>query len=213
MQLALLQPQFAPNLYDLSSVIRTDKLIWLDSTRWSRKGRSHRALIRTQEHTQWINIPVVTEDRKKFVRDVRIDHNQNWFTPFWNALEYNYRNSIYFDYYEPEIRHDLEQALETELLCDFNRYMFNRLCIYLEIDVQTEIQSKVPFLTGVLEKGEYYIEHDSKNYLQQGLALPHPLQDHPIYTQHFGGFVEGCSILDLLFECGPEGFRVLDKLV
>lgn len=66
MIISLQQPQFAPNLYDLSAMHRADRVILLDEDQWSRKGRTHRARITEAE---WINIPIKTEDKKRrFVR-------------------------------------------------------------------------------------------------------------------------------------------------
>lgn len=65
MILTILTPQFAPNLYDLASMLKADQVIFTDVEKWSRKGRTHRAEIRNEEDSQWINLPVVSEDRKK----------------------------------------------------------------------------------------------------------------------------------------------------
>jgi hypothetical protein len=47
---------------------------------------------------------------------------------------------------------------------------------------------------------------------------PHPAATdlpfvHPVYRQHAGGFMAGCSLLDLLFEMGPESWKVIDALI
>jgi len=60
MKLALILPQFAPNLYDIAVMLQADRIILQDVEEWSRKSRVHRARIRTPEGTQWINIPIKT---------------------------------------------------------------------------------------------------------------------------------------------------------
>jgi len=219
LQLALLQPQFAPNLYDLASMLNAGRVIWQDSERWSRKSRCHRAMVRTQRSTQWINLPIVTEDKGKAINQVRIDHDQNWFDPLWNALVFNYRNSIYFEFYEPEIRADFKNAFSMEYLIDFDLFFFKRLCRYLEIDIHPELSSELEYyspdpdeLARELGADGYFQEHEARNYQRQGVRAETALTNHPKYRQHFGGFEQACCVLDLLFEYGPESFRVLEQL-
>lgn len=219
MTLALLLPQFAPNLYDLGIMLRADRVILLDLEPWSRKSRVHRAQIRTPEGTQWINIPVRTEDRKKTVREVRIDHGEEWITPLLRSLEYNYRNSIYYDFYEPEIRADFESADRYEYLLPFILHIQKRLLRFMELEVSWELASRLEQyrsnpdeLAVLLQAGTLYQEHGSRHYLRQAEMKSEPGFDHPVYHQHFEGFETGCCILDLLFQFGPESFRILDKV-
>lgn len=219
MALAILTPQFAPNLYDLASMLKADRIIFTDVEKWSRKGRTHRAEIRNEEDSQWINLPVLSEDRKKAVKDVRLDHDQQWFEPFWNAILHNYKNATYFDHFEDELYHDIQQAKQFKYLLEFNLYFFGRMCTYLEIEIEYELASKIngystfPDETmGNLSADTLYLEHQSKNYQRQSKQAEIALSKHPIYNQPYPGFVEGCSILDLLLNKGVESFRILENL-
>ena len=217
--LAILTPQFAPNLYDLASMLKADRVIFTDVEKWSRKGRTHRAEIRNEEDSQWINLPVVSEDRKKAIKDVRLDHDQQWFEPFWNAILHNYRNATYFDYFEDELYHNIQQAFEFEYLMEFNLYFFERLLRYLEIEIDYELASKVTGYSTFpdetmknLSADVLYLEHQSKNYQRQTKQAKIALEKHPVYDQSYPGFVEGCSVIDLLLNKGVESFRILEKL-
>lgn len=219
MILTILTPQFAPNLYDLSSMLKADQIIFTDVEKWSRKGRTHRAEIRNEKDSQWINLPVLSEDRKKAIKDVRLDHSQQWFEPFWNAILHNYKNATYFDHFEDELYNDIQQANECEYLLEFNLYFFGRMCTYLEIEIDYELASKVEGYStfpdetvGNLNAEILYLEHQSKNYQRQSEHAEVALSKHPIYNQAYSGFVEGCSVLDLLLNKGVESFRILEKL-
>jgi hypothetical protein len=219
LSLALLTPQFAPNLYDLASMLKAEQVIFTDVEKWSRKGRTHRAEIRNEEGTQWINLPILSEDRKKAIKDVRLDHDQQWFDSFWNAIHHNYRNATYFDHFEDELYHDIQQVYEFELLIDFNTYFFDQLCTYLEIDINYEWSSMVEGYSTFpdntlsnLNADIIYLEHQSKNYQRQSEKAEIALKKHPKYTQAYPEFISGCSILDLLLNKGVESFRILEKL-
>ncbi len=219
MKLALLFPQFAPNLYDLAIMLQADRVILEDAEQWSRKSRLHRAQIRTPEGTQWINIPVRTEDRKKSIRKVRIDHSEDWITPLLRSIEYNYRNSIYYDFYEPEVKADFQSAAEFTCLMEFVLHIQKRLFRFMDISIDYELASDVPeytsdpdLLAQRLGADSLYQEHDSRHYQRQAENRNEPAFKHPEYHQHFDGFEPGCSILDVLFQFGPESFRIIEKL-
>jgi len=221
MVIALLQPGFAPNLYDLACMLQADDVILQDNEQWSRKGRVHRALIRTPNGRQWINIPIKTEDRKKEIRKVRINHEEDWIDPLLKALRYNYRNSIYYDFYEPEIRADFQSAGEYEFLLPFCLYLRKRFFRFMELDLPTTLASQRPEYNAdpdqlVENAGAQAImqEHDSRHYMRQAETYKtEPEFTHPTYHQHFDGFETGCCLLDVLFQFGPESFRITDQLL
>lgn len=221
MTLALLQPTFAPNLYDLSAMLQADRIVLQDSEQWSRKGRVHRALIRTPYGTQYIHIPVRTEDRKKAIRDVRIDQEEDWITPVLRSFRYNYRNSFYFDFYEPEIRADFNEGRGYEFLLPFVLNLRRRLFRFLELNInQKEIlaselagyTSNPDQLANRMAATSLFQEHASRHYQRQAELRIDPDFKHPEYRQHFNGFEPWCSLYDLLFQYGPESFKVLDEL-
>jgi hypothetical protein len=219
MILALLLPQFAPNLYDLAVMLQSDRIILQDTERWSRKSRVHRAKIRVPEGTQWVNIPVQTEDRKKAVKDVRIDHSDDWVSPLLRTLKYNYRNSLYFDFYEPEIKADFESAPDFTFLMEFVLFIQKRLLSFMDLKIHYELASQIreytsnpDLLADRLGADILFQEHDSRHYQRQAKNRVEPDFDHPKYHQHFEGFEPNCSILDVLFQFGPESFRITDRL-
>lgn len=221
MKLAILQPTMIPDLHDLATMLSADTIVYQDSEQWSRKGRTHRALIRTPEGTDYISVPVMTSDKKKPINRVRIDHGQNWIDPLLRALEFNYRNSVYFDFYEPEIRADITLGHQFELLLDFTLFLRKRLFQFLEIEINANVlfsggmahyTSDPDQLAGQMDADTYYQEHDARHYQRQGENRQRLAFKHPDYRQHFEGFEPYCCLYDLLFQYGPESFRVLDEL-
>lgn len=202
MSVALIQPQFAPNLYDLIAMMKADQVILLDEDIWSRKGRTQRARITDSE---WINIPIKTDDKKKPIRVVRIDHSTDWFTPFWNGIYHNFHSATFFDYFEDELIALFDSTRNSEFLIDFNLTVFKRILQFLEVDIAFELTSETNILTDPL--AIVFQEYQSKNYIHrvennQSIKIDNP----EIET------IAELSILHLLFHHGPESFRVLDLL-
>lgn len=221
MKLAILQPVLIPDLHDLAMMLAAGTIVYQDSEQWSRKGRTHRALIRTLVGTDYLNIPVVTLDRKKPIRDVRIDHSEEWIEIWMRSLEANYRNSVYFDFYEPEIRADIESGRQFELLLDFSLFLRQRIFQFLEIDIPAQVHfsgymenysSDPDELASYLDANTYWQEHDGRHYQRQGKKKSEIPFNHPVYRQHFDGFEPNCCLLDLLFQYGPESFRIISQI-
>lgn len=219
MKIALLTPQFAPNLYDLTSMLKADRVIFTDVEKWSRKGRTHRAEIRSEQGTQWINLPILGEDRKKAIREVRLDSQQRWYKEFWNTLSYNYQNATYFDYFADELHADILKVNDFEYLLDFNVYFFKRMLRFLEMEINFELASETEGYSTFpdecarnLGADVFYIEHQSKNYQRQSELAEIALTKHPNYRQSYPGFKPNCSVLDLLLNQGVESFKVMDAL-
>jgi len=196
-------------------------IVLQDLETWSRKSRTHRAKIRTPEGTQYINIPVVTEDRNKPIRNVRIDHSEKWIEPLLRSLEFNYRNSVYFDFYEPEIKADFEAAESYSLLLEFVMFIRKRIFQFLELENLPEFllssqvdeyDSDPDHLAKNLNASEYFQEPVARHYQRRGKNRSKLQFEHPVYRQHFDGFEPDCCLLDLLFQYGPESFRVIDDL-
>ncbi len=130
---ALLLPGYSPNLSWLARAVHADRAILDDLHPFSRKSKVHRTKIRTPDGHQWLTIPFVREDRRKAINQVRIDDRRPWSGHHLQALEYNYRNSPYFDFYEPEIRADFEIASRCGFLVDAVRHLMQRQWLYLEL--------------------------------------------------------------------------------
>ncbi len=240
--IALLLPGYSPGLAWMARALNADRVILDDLHPFSRKGKVHRTKIRTPDGHQWLTIPFVSEDRRKPINKVRIDHRRPWLRHHLQALEYNYRNSPYFDYYEPEIRVDFETASENVFLLDTVRHLMQRQWLYLELSASVEWTSELnssnddpvyllnPSRTQVDEsensergsnalgsRATVWQEPESRNY-----QIPHPLAGRtdyvepafhiPEYRQHFSGFIPGCGLFDLLFEYGPDAWQILDDL-
>lgn len=183
-------------------MLRADRVILLDKDIWSRKGRTQRAMISDSE---WINIPIKTEDKKKPIKEVRIDQSQDWFTPFWNGIYHNYHSATYFDYFEDELKALFEDVRNSKLLIDFNLTFFKKLLQFLEVELIFELASESGF--DIDEGSIIYQEYQSKNYIQRIENAITVEFENPETTS-----IAELSILHLLFHHGPESFKLLDLL-
>lgn len=213
MKLALLLPAFVPDLRWLAAASQADLVVLDDITPWSRKSRVHRYQMRTPQGIQWLNLPVQKSDAP--LHETRLRTDEDWAGIHLRTLAMNYRNSLYFDFYEQEIEALFDRLSKKELLLDvcLEATAFWLRLLYSEIDLRLasatpewspdpdEMASRVGAI-------HLLLEHESRHYQRQPSSTPVIGLPHPHYRQHFGGFFEGCGVLDYIFSCGPDGEKI-----
>ena len=151
----------------------------------------NRCTITTPDGSLTLSVPVKRADSKQLTRDVEISYQQRWQHQHWIALMSAYKRTPYFDYYADFFRPFYEQ--ETRFLVDFNEKIHE--VILALVQNRVELGSNGVALSSTEETilhnttQCYTILHHTADW--QGLDL------EPC-------FGDGQSILDMLFEYGPE---------
>ena len=122
-----------------------------------------------------LSVPVKRADSKQLTRDVEISYQQRWQHQHWIALMSAYKSTPYFDYYADFFRPFYEK--ETKFLVDFNEGLHETIIRLMANDVAI---GNWQLVIGKNRTSDW-----------QGLDL------EPC-------FGDGQSILDVLFEYGPE---------
>ena len=206
MTTALLQTTYFGPVQWYQKLNRYDRCIIEQYDSYQKQTYRNRCVIATANGTQALTVPVENEKNEKcLVRDIRIsDHNQ-WRRVHWNALQSAYSESPFFEYYADDIRPFFEQ--KYEFLVDFNENIRETVCRLIDIHPQVEYSS-------CWTKGEAPDLIDDLSGMadfRDVISAKHPQAD-PTFTaksywqvfQHKHGFLPNLSILDLLFNMGPE---------
>ena len=121
-----------------------------------------------------LTVPVKRADSKQLTRDVEISYQQRWQHQHWIAFMSAYKRTPYFDYYADFFRPFYEQ--ETRFLVDFNEKIHEVIVRLMANDKPGTKSQEQKLIT-------------TSDWAGQDLE------------QAFGN---GQSILDILFEYGPE---------
>ena len=162
----------------------------------------NRAVIATENGAQSLTIPVVHDGGKVAMRDVRISEHGNWRHQHWNAIVSAYRKSPFFDYYADDFAHFYEER--DGFLMDFNLRLHGVVSELLGLERGVKFLSDVAVDTGAT--------FDARNMAEpKVLASIHGAGELPYYQvfAQRNGFIPSLSIVDLLFNTGPEGLLVL----
>ena len=161
----------------------------------------NRAVIATENGTQSLTIPVIHDGGRIAMRDVRISEHGNWRHQHWNAMVSAYRKSPFFDYYADDFAHFYEES--DGFLMDFNLRLHAVISELLGLEREIKIIDNGHKATGVVDLrniAEPKALADIKGYTSQ----PY----YQVFAQR-NGFIPNLSIVDLLFNMGPEGLIVL----
>lgn len=149
-------------------------------------------------------VPVVKgRGTKVLIKDLQISYDENWQHGHWQTIVSAYNSSPYFEYYQDELIPFFRK--KTKFLLDYNLKIHETVCDFLEIKNNFK-------LTDDFEK----IPEDSLNLREAISPKNKKISDNAFvakpYTQVFCekfGFMPNLSILDLLFNEGPNAHTFL----
>jgi hypothetical protein len=156
-----------------------------------------------------LSIPVLKgRTHKSYVRDIRIDYNKKWQKLHWRSIESAYRHSPFFEFYMDEFSPFYEQKFD--FLLDFNTALLEIILPTLEIK-NTYTYSE-EFIDAEKEDLSDYREaiHPKRDLSSDPFFLPVPYQQ--VFAERFG-FKANLSIIDLLFNEGPNARSVLEHCI
>lgn len=153
-----------------------------------------------------LSVPIIRPDTPKCaMKDIRISDHGNWRHLHWNAIESAYNNTPFFEYYKDDLRPFYEN--KYTFLADFNEELRCKICELM--DISPVVEHTTSYHTDFLPDEADYREviHPKKDYTEVDQDfLPKP------YYQVFEsrhGFLPNLSVIDLLFNMGPESVLVL----
>ena len=160
----------------------------------------NRCLIATTNGIQALTIPVV-RGTSPLIKDIRISDHGNWRHLHWNALQSAYGESPFFEYYQDDLLPFFEKR--WSFLFDFNEE------IRTKISELIDIQPNVSYTEG-------FSSSPSMRDFRMAINPKHPEPDpgfvpkpyYQVYQQKHG-FLPNLSVLDLLFNMGPESILYL----
>ncbi len=145
---------------------------------------------------QLLSVPVEKRGNHIPITEVRISYKENWQKIHWRSIVSAYRNSPYFEYYVDEFQPFFET--KTELLFELNRTLHQVVMKLLKSEIKNEFT-------------ETYIFDYGKNVFdlrKEETVLPEIPQYNQVFEERHG-FISELSILDLLFNTGPDAADIL----
>ncbi len=151
-------------------------------------------------------VPVIKgRGTKILIKDLKIAYEMDWQRNQWRTIFSAYNPSPYFEYYKDDIQPFFEK--KTKYLLDFNQSIHETICDLLEIENKSK-------LTGDFEADPENTLNFREIISPKNKKLSDTNFQPTEYTQVFSerfGFVPNLSILDLLFNEGPNSYTILEE--
>ncbi|TAL12087.1 MAG: hypothetical protein EPO02_02640 [Nitrospirae bacterium] len=220
MRVAIHQPQYLPWLGYLDKLDRADVFMLLDTVQFKKNEWQNRNRIRTAQGWQYLTVPVLHEFPQR-LDQVRINNQTDWRRKHAQALETHYGKAPYYDRYGA-VFHEL-LSRDWERLSLLNDAVLSVLAEAFGIttkivrasqfEAREEQTGRLVDLCKALGADCYLAGAGGRGYMNleefQAAGITVEFQDFvsPEYAQVYRPFIGGLSSVDLLFNCGGEGFR------
>jgi hypothetical protein len=227
-KIGIVQSNYIPWKGYFDFIASVDEFILYDDMQYTRRDWRNRNQIKTPQGLQWLTVPVRVKGRYyQRIRETEIDGSA-WSETHWQALVQNYRRAPYFD----EIACWLEPLYLKQsyaYLSELNRQFIEAVCYYLNIKTKISNSWNYKLVDGKTERlvdlcvqaggTEYISGPAAKDYVEERLFVEQGIKlcwfdysGYPEYSQLWGEFIHGVTILDLLFNCGKEAYRYMKYL-
>lgn len=218
--IAILQSNYIPwkGYFDLINMV--DEFILYDDMQYTRRDWRNRNKIKTANGVNWLTIPMkVKGEFFQPIKDAQVS-DLGWAAEHWKIINHSYARAPFFKQYREQIE-SLYLTLDESYLSRINYRFMKSICGILGITTPITWSMDYTLAEGKTERlvdlckqagGSAYISGPAaRDYIdpalfeQAGIALSYvDYSGYPEYNQLFPPFEHGVSILDLLFNTGPD---------
>jgi len=227
-KIAIVQSNYIPwkGYFDL--IRSVDEFILFDDMQYTRRDWRNRNKIKTRTGNEWITIPVqVKGNYYQKIKDTLVGDTQ-WNRSHWKKIVHNYSKARYFNEYR-DIFETMYLQLTDTFLSDINLKFINMVCALLGIETKITWSMEYRLIDGKTERlidlceqagaAEYLSGPTAKGYIDEelfqeaGIRLTYvDYSGYPEYSQLFPPFNHAVSIIDLIFNEGPNASNYMKSL-
>jgi len=219
---AVHQPNYMPWLGYFDKMLACDDFIFLDDALTSNNSFINRNRIKQHGGELWLTIPCRQHLSDPINQVTYAD--AKWPKKHLKTIQQYYGKAKYFKDYFPTLEAILTAPpaklaeLNIKLIRQFADWLGIRCATHLSSDLRPEGTSDDRLVSLVqLLRGHVYLSgkgganyQSEEKYRQAGIRLVYQSFRPPTYPQLGGEFVLGLSVLDLLFNCGPDARGILE---
>lgn len=225
-KVAIIQSNYIPwkGYFDIINMV--DEFILFDEAQYTKRDWRNRNKIKTANGAIWLSIPVNVKGKfEQRISETEI-HDKHWAQDHWKTLQHNYAKAPYFREYRPFFEQLYSLAAEETLLSEVNYLFLKNICDLLDIRTRLSwssdyqlVDGKTDRLIGLCQQVggvEYLSGPSARGYLDESLFRNANMRvawmeynGYPEYHQLYPPFDHAVSIVDLIFNEGPNASKYM----
>tara|TARA_B100002019_G_scaffold162413_1_gene140108 strand:+ start:605 stop:1213 length:609 start_codon:yes stop_codon:yes gene_type:complete len=199
----VIHPTYFPNILFFSQILNQDKILFEVNDNYIKQSLRNRTSIYHANGILNLSIPVKYSSKKKQIfKEIEICNETDWQKKHLKSIKFAYRSSPYFEFYENQFEKIFTK--KEKFLIDINLKSIELLFELIDRKLKYNFTEKYnQNYTGYVDSREI----SNFNFSDKSLSFKK-------YTQVFEtkyGFKENLSMLDLLFNYGPNYYNFLIK--
>lgn len=199
-----------------------DLFVYYDDVQYTHKDWRNRNRIKTDRGPLWLSVPVL-HGQDTLIQEARIDYGTRWLDKHVRSLRLAYQKAPHFRAYAPGFFDLLHGRAET--ISELNVRICAWIMAQLGVKTRTRMSREVGVAGDKAGRPLRIAQHlgatsylsgpaarpytDAQGFRAAGIKLEFKVYDYPEYPQLHGAFEPSVTVLDLLFNCGPEARRYL----
>lgn len=202
----IIETQFLPPAIVFAHFAQADVVLIEACENYQKRSFRNRCAYLGANGIQHFSLPLKKGKNKQLpIRETNLSYEQNWIAHFKNQLQSAYGKSAFYEYYRDSLFDCMDNKYPQ--LFELNQELLSLLMEMLGIGAK-------------VSKTEHFSEEYGRDYcdlrnfwspLDGGLENRKMGLAYPQVFEYKFGFTDGLSILDLLFNMGPESQALLQQ--
>lgn len=199
----LIDLHYLPCIEYFVHLLHSDTVYLEAHENFQKQSYRNRCVILTANKIDTLTVPVLKSNSKQLIREVEIDYSQPWQKIHWKAIQSAYGKAPYYEYFSEYFEGIYDK--KPRFLWDLNMEALT-VCLRL-----LRLEKHLLLTTEYNKEAAIHVKEVLDNR-----SLIHPKKQGEMaevkYAQVFGReFVPNLSIIDLIFNEGPNGTTILKK--
>lgn len=192
---SLIHPTYFPNVAHFVAMVKENDIVFEVCDNYQKQTYRNRTSIYGANGKLDLNIPVVySQKNRQLYKDIKIFNSENWQTQHLKSLESAYRTSPFFEFYIDDL-----MPLFTSEVDNLMNHNFKCLEVVFEC-------LQLPFNYTVTKTFELEpkLVMDARLLANSRKEIPQKFKPYAQVFDDKHGYLDNISILDLLFNEGPN---------
>ena len=197
----IIHPTYFPSIKIFSELVKIDKLLFEVNDNYQKQTERNRTSIYSANGKQILSIPVnFSSKKKRKFKEIRVCNDTNWQKVHLKSIEYSYRSSPYYEYFEDRFIKFFSQR--NNFLIDINiksiELMYDLLNLKLNYLKTEKYLNEYNFIDDLR-----YLASEKKNTIK--------IQPYvQVFSEKFG-FLSNLSMIDLIFNYGLKSCDMINN--